>query len=227
MFFPEKIKNIKKEDKVLEIGPGGDPHPRANFFLDIKHLSDREKFSEFGSTISPNYKKPFYYYNDGEDFPFKDKEFDYVICSHVIEHTKNIPHFVKELVRISNKGYLEFPTPHYEYLYNFDVHKNFLYYNRIEKKVYWTSKNDKLKEFEKCNLLLKKTLEKGYTDFIDNNKEIFFSGFEWEKNICLKEVDNLLLISYDEISLIPKQTKLLVKIKKGVKRILKLLKIYA
>jgi len=32
MFFPEKIKNIKKNDYVLEIGPGGTPFNRSDVF---------------------------------------------------------------------------------------------------------------------------------------------------------------------------------------------------
>ena len=42
--------------------------------------------------------------------PFKDKEFDFVIASHVIEHVKDVEIFIKELQRVSSKGYIELPT---------------------------------------------------------------------------------------------------------------------
>ena len=42
--------------------------------------------------------------------PFKDKEFDFVIASHVIEHVKDVNFFIKELERVSAKGYIELPT---------------------------------------------------------------------------------------------------------------------
>ena len=45
-----------------------------------------------------------------DNLPFKDKEFDFVIASHVLEHVDNIEKFISELERISNKGYIELPT---------------------------------------------------------------------------------------------------------------------
>ena len=45
-----------------------------------------------------------------KNLPFKDKEFDFVIASHVIEHVEDFEFFLKELERISTKGYIELPT---------------------------------------------------------------------------------------------------------------------
>ena len=42
--------------------------------------------------------------------PFEDGEFDFVIASHVIEHVNDFEFFIKELERISSKGYIELPT---------------------------------------------------------------------------------------------------------------------
>ena len=39
-----------------------------------------------------------------------DNEFDFVIASHVIEHIEDFEFFLKELERISKKGYIELPT---------------------------------------------------------------------------------------------------------------------
>ena len=36
MFFPEKIKCIKKTDKVLEIVPGNTPFYRSDVLLELK-----------------------------------------------------------------------------------------------------------------------------------------------------------------------------------------------
>ena len=47
---------------------------------------------------------------EGKNLPFKDKEFDFVIASHVIEHVEDFEFFLKELERISTKGYIELPT---------------------------------------------------------------------------------------------------------------------
>ena len=42
--------------------------------------------------------------------PFKDGEFDFVIASHVLEHVEDSYFFIKELERVSSKGYIEVPT---------------------------------------------------------------------------------------------------------------------
>ena len=40
----------------------------------------------------------------------KDKEFDFIITSHVIEHVDDLDFFIKEIERISNQGYIELPS---------------------------------------------------------------------------------------------------------------------
>lgn len=42
--------------------------------------------------------------------PFQDKEFDYVILSHVLEHIPSLESFINEVIRISKSGYIELPT---------------------------------------------------------------------------------------------------------------------
>ena len=44
-----------------------------------------------------------------ENLPFKDKSFDFVIASHVLEHTDNPIQFLAELQRVAKSGYIEVP----------------------------------------------------------------------------------------------------------------------
>src|ERR1035437_5921588 len=125
MFFSEKIKNILPTDRVLEIGPGADPHLRSNVLLEKKFENENEYISQFGKDQKINTDKQIIFY-DGGRFPFNDKEFDYIICSHVLEHVPDVPCFLSEIFRVGSKGYLEYPLIYYEYLYNFDVHLNYL-----------------------------------------------------------------------------------------------------
>ncbi|UCE39033.1 MAG: methyltransferase domain-containing protein, partial [Thermoplasmata archaeon] len=46
-----------------------------------------------------------------ENLPFKDKEFDFVYCSHVLEHVVNPEKACNELMRVAKRGYIETPTP--------------------------------------------------------------------------------------------------------------------
>ena len=83
--------------KILDIGCGYRANKHASVLADVQDLSDFYKEKTF---IKINEKK----------LPFKDKEFDFVITSHVIEHVEDFEFFLKELERISTKGYIELPT---------------------------------------------------------------------------------------------------------------------
>lgn len=64
------------------------------------------------------------------DLPFKDKEFDIVTCTHVLEHVLDVAASVKELIRIAkSKVFVVVPRQRY-YYYSLDEHLNF--YPRIE-----------------------------------------------------------------------------------------------
>ena len=92
-------KTLKKNKdwKVLDIGCGYRANEHASIIADVQDLSDFYKKRNF---IKINEKK----------LPFKDKEFDFVIASHVFEHVNDFQYFIKELERISNKGYIELPS---------------------------------------------------------------------------------------------------------------------
>jgi len=82
---------------ILDIGCGYRANKYASVIADVLDLSDFYKEKRF---IKINEKK----------LPFKDKEFDFVVASHVIEHVEDFEFFLKELERISKKGYIELPT---------------------------------------------------------------------------------------------------------------------
>ncbi len=88
----------KKTDwKILDIGCGYRANKYASVIADVKDLADFYKGKKF---IKINGKK----------LPFNDNEFDFVIASHVIEHVEDFEFFLKELERVSKKGYIELPT---------------------------------------------------------------------------------------------------------------------
>lgn len=106
---PFKKLNIKKDDLVLEIGSGHNPHYRSDVLCD-KFSVDEERGGEL-------VKDRLTILGDGCDLPFKNKSFDYVIASHVLEHTTNPDKFLKELMRVGKKGYIETPSMIWEILH--------------------------------------------------------------------------------------------------------------
>ena len=184
MFYPHKIKNILPNDVVLEIGPGNNPFHRSNILLELKYENEQDRVSQFGHTEKLITEKKVVYYN-GKEFPFADKSFDYVICSHVIEHVPDVQFFLSEIFRVAKKGYLEYPLITYDYLYNFDVHLNFLKFNGT--KMYLLKKESTvLNEFKPLNAFFLKTLNLGYGDFLGKIPECFFEGFEWDRPFALE-----------------------------------------
>jgi SAM-dependent methyltransferase len=203
MFFPERIKSIHQHDRVLEVGPGGTPHPRSNVLLEHKFTAD-EAAAQRGNTppISTQAEIVFY---DGKRFPFADNAFDYVICSHVLEHVHDVPAFIAELCRVAPCGYLEFPTIYYEYLYNFHVHQ--VYLNYQEGEIRWMKKTHSgLSKFLPVQRFFYNTLCAGYYDMVDALRDHFIQGFEWQECVAAREVTEIMELcpTADAVALPPK-----------------------
>ena len=82
---------------ILDIGCGYNASKFAKVICDVQDLSNYYQDKKF---IRLTEKK----------LPFKDKEFDFVVASHVMEHVEDVNFFIKELERVSKKGYIELPT---------------------------------------------------------------------------------------------------------------------
>jgi len=194
MWYPEKIKSIKETDRVLEIGPGGTPYSRSDVFLELIIKDEKEFRKQRGDMPPLVTTKPVVYY-DGTKFPFKNKEFDYVICSHVLEHVPNLESFLKELFRIARNGYIEYPTIYYEYIYNFSVHKNLLKYNQGSL-LYLPKNETHLEDFQIIQNFYQETLSKDYYDLVNQLRPFMAEGFEWHKPFKLKQTQSITDLSW-------------------------------
>lgn len=90
------LSKIGEKDRVLEIGPGQTPFPRAEVFIDID------------DTRGP--KKIVLDLADAK-IPFPDKSFDFVYCRHVLEDMHNPFLLCREMSRVGKAGYIETPSP--------------------------------------------------------------------------------------------------------------------
>ena len=95
--YIQSILSKKSGWKILDIGCGYSANTFATTICDVQDLS------EF-------YKKKNFIKLNNKNLPFKDKEFDFVIASHVLEHVEDFKFFINELERVSSKGYIELPT---------------------------------------------------------------------------------------------------------------------
>jgi ubiquinone/menaquinone biosynthesis C-methylase UbiE len=124
---------VNSKALVLDVGSGGNPYPRANVLLDAYE----ETFERYHSKLVKD--RPLVY-GLVENMPFKDKCFDFVIASHVLEHVSDPAAFLSELMRVAKAGYIETPDAFIERLIPFRFH-------RLEV----TERNDRLVIYKKSS----------------------------------------------------------------------------
>ena len=95
--FVEEYLSQKKNWKILDIGCGYTANKYST------HVADTQDFSNL-------YKDKKFTHIKEKKLPFADKEFNFIIASHVLEHVEDIEYFIKELERVANSGYIEVPT---------------------------------------------------------------------------------------------------------------------
>jgi SAM-dependent methyltransferase len=110
--------NIKSADRVLEVGGGHNPHPRSNVVVDKYTDTNYHRSGDIKVLKNQTFLQA-----DGENLPFKDKEFDYVICCQVLEHVENPEKFLAEQFRVAKRGFMETPSLLGEYFFPRESHK--------------------------------------------------------------------------------------------------------
>ena len=169
---------IEKNPKwnILDIGCGYRAHPKASIIADIQDFSNYYKERKFIKV-------------DGKKLPFKDQEFDFVIASHVIEHVENFEIFIKELERVSSRGYIELPSSLGDNLVfeNKTDHIWWFLYNDVNGKLLVSKKNQIIEPF--ITVATAKIFEKIF-------RESLVIELAWEEKIDYK-IDNQ--IRHDDI----------------------------
>ena len=166
--------------KILDIGCGYRANKNATIIADIQDLSNHYKGKKF---IKIN----------GKNLPFRDKEFDFVIASHVIEHVEDFEFFMKELERISTKGYIELPSRLGDYLIfeNKTDHVWWFAYDDINNQIVASKRNQLVDPF--MTVSMGKLFEEIF-------RESFVLELAWEEKIEYKIDNKIRLDDFTKIS---------------------------
>ena len=119
--FLERRINLPVGDDalVLDVGSGDKPSWRADVLLD--GYPGDEHHGQRSGTAQTVVSRPLFW-ADGADMPFADHAFDYVICSHVLEHVPDPAAVIGELTRVAKAGYVEVPEASAAKLQDFPAH---------------------------------------------------------------------------------------------------------
>ena len=111
--------DVGPTDIVLDVGSGDKPHWRANVLLEnYPSASFAQQRSEGGAAVVDRWMVV----GNVQDMPFRDKVFDYAICSHLLEHVEHPDQAISELQRVAKRGYIEVPFEGAQKLYDFPSH---------------------------------------------------------------------------------------------------------
>lgn len=164
--------NIRPDDFVLEIGSGHNPKARSDVLCD-KFIADDE---QRGGTIVAD--RPIVE-ADGQFLPFVDQTFDYVICSHVLEHVEDPVQLIAELERVARRGYIETPSEIGERIYGWHYHNWVV--NLVEGCL-MLRRNERNSQFGQLFHRLAET-DKHWKRFHLTHHNLFLVQYEWEKEI--------------------------------------------
>lgn len=109
--FPQRIGD---SHRVLDVGGWHSPFNRADVVIDIMPYETRNKAGAILTKEWPEerFTKATFHQRDicETPWPFKDKEFDFVLCSHTLEDIRDPIAVCKELNRVAKAGYIEVPS---------------------------------------------------------------------------------------------------------------------
>jgi hypothetical protein len=201
MYYIHAIHNlIKPSDKVLDVGGAYQPFRRANYVIDVTPYEERRITNSFLLDLPEHFSRETWVEQDICDetkpFPFKDKEFDFVVCGHTLEDVRNPFYTIREMQRVGKRGFIEIPSRFFEQLYGLEYkklcgasHHRWLIDLKINPE---TGKNELVFVFKNQALNIRKDLQirkpffnKHIFPYLNTNLEVL--GILWQDEIAAKE----------------------------------------
>jgi hypothetical protein len=104
---------IGPDDVVLDIGGWARPFNRADYVMDAEPYETRGYYGTPQGEDQERFTSDTWIQRDiceHTPYPFRDKELDYVICSHTLEDVRDPLWVCAEMTRIAKRGYIEVPS---------------------------------------------------------------------------------------------------------------------
>ncbi|MFH0798558.1 MAG: methyltransferase domain-containing protein [Pseudomonadota bacterium] len=165
---------VSSDALVLEVGSGGNPYPRANVLLDAYEDTVERNESKLvkDRPLAIGYV---------ERMPFKSQSFDFIIASHVLEHSPDPVNFLGELMRVGKSGYIETPDGFFERLNPFTYHR--LEVTDIDGKLRIFNKPSWRHDSEVVTGYERKMKDAAFLGFLSKHPGPFYTRFYWRNSI--------------------------------------------
>lgn len=106
-------KQLSDSDRVIDIGGGAAPFPRADYVIDLVPYGKRGALLGAQACGHERFSDTTWVQWDicsRVPWPFPDKHFDFAVCTHVLEDVRDPLWICSELQRIAKAGYIETPS---------------------------------------------------------------------------------------------------------------------
>ncbi|HKT35406.1 MAG TPA: class I SAM-dependent methyltransferase [Nitrospira sp.] len=110
---PHIAVEFRKGDRVLDVGSGGSPFPHATHLAELYMGGTSHRYGPFRSEGLP------VQVCDIGRLPYRNGAFEFVYCSHVLEHVSDPASACEELMRVGKRGYIETPTRMSDIMFNY------------------------------------------------------------------------------------------------------------
>lgn len=111
------LAEIPEHARVVDIGGGASPFPRADHVIDALAFEEAGRGSDGSSHAALNAPTRFSRESwtqidlcDRRPWPIPDKAFDFAVCSHLLEDVRDPVWVCAEIQRIARAGYIEVPS---------------------------------------------------------------------------------------------------------------------
>jgi SAM-dependent methyltransferase len=179
---------FKKGDRVLDVGAGGNPFPHATHLAELYLGGTTHRFEPFRSGGLPVQMC------DIGRLPYRSGAFDFVYCSHVLEHVNDPASACEELMRVAKRGYIETPTKLSDIMFNFthlqDHHR--WHINRIGASlvfIEWESEERRDTQINEFYWMEKSKYMNPFQDLFRRHRDLFVNMMCWEGRFTYYVID--------------------------------------
>lgn len=176
---------------VIDVGGGMAAFPRADWIIDAIPYQERGRLRQRDACVSPErFTEDTWVQFDlcsRQPWPFDDDQFDFAVCSHVLEDVRDPIWVCSEISRIAKAGYIEVPSRAVEQSKGVE-HPHFAGYYHHR---WLVSSQDGILEFRQKPHLLHVTRDAivaklGFWKAISPEHEI--TTHFWQGELCCREV---------------------------------------